>query len=135
MAIRRTWVIPALAISMGVLLISGGAVAALETGTVGSFPKGLWWSLSLLTTVGFLGPIPTTTAGAILSVILMLLGFVLLALVSAALASLFVREDSSKFEVGERVIDQRILDELALLQKQVTALEAALETRHIPPAQ
>lgn len=135
MRVRRTWVVPGVLIAVVVLVASGGAVASLETGTVGSFPRGLWWALSLMTTVGFIGAPPTTVAGALLSVVLMLIGFVLLALVSAGLASLFVREDSSTFEALERTVDQRILEELALLQQRLSLLEISLNARGVsaPP--
>ena len=136
MRIRRTWVVPAVLLSLVVMVAAAGAAASLETGTVTSFPRGLWWALSLMMTVGFIGPPPTTMAGAILSVVLMLIGFALLALVSAGLASLFVREDSSPFETMERTVDQKILAELARVQDRLTALEAQLTPRAepVPPA-
>lgn len=37
------------------LLVGAGAGAALESDTVGSYGRGLWWAISLMTTVGFLG--------------------------------------------------------------------------------
>jgi hypothetical protein len=75
------------------IFVAAGAAAAIETDTVNSYARGLWWSISLITTTGFIGQPPRTEAGAGLSVILMVLGFVLLAMVSAALAALFVRDD------------------------------------------
>ena len=52
----------------------------METDTVASFWQGPWWSLSLITTVGFLGQPPHSAGGAVLSVVLMVVGFLLLAL-------------------------------------------------------
>ncbi len=132
MRVRRSWVIPAVVLSLVLVVAAGGAMASLETGTVGSFPRGLWWALSLMTTVGFIGHAPTTTAGALLSVALMLIGFVLLALISAALASLFVQEESSEFEGAERDIDLEILHRLAQIQERLTALEADPDRRARP---
>ncbi|MGB7818823.1 MAG: ion channel [Ornithinibacter sp.] len=123
MKFRRSWVVPAVVASLVVVVAAGGAMASLETGTVGSFPRGLWWALSLMTTVGFLGPAPTTTAGALLSVALMLTGFLLLALVSAALASMFVQAESDEFETEERTTDQEVLERLADIQERLAALE------------
>lgn len=124
--VRRSWLGPTLAASLVLLVVGAGAVASFETGTVGSFWQGLWWALSLMTTVGFIGPPPSSTAGAVLSVVLMLSGFVLLASVSAALASWFVREDVEPFEASERLADQEIIDELRTLSERIAALEARL---------
>lgn len=86
--IGRGIVKPGLVIASAAMV--AGAGAAFETETVGSYGRGLWWAVSLMTTVGFIGAPPRTTAGAVVSVILMLIGFLLLSLLSAALASLFV---------------------------------------------
>ena len=126
MRIRRSWVVPGVLSSVVALIVAGGAAASLETGTVGSFPRGLWWALSLMTTVGFIGPAPHTTAGALVSVALMLLGFALLALVSAGLASLFVQDAAKAFEETERRIDVDLLDRLKDIQDRLTELEAGL---------
>ena len=108
-----------------VLLVAGaGAVASLETGTVGSFWAGMWWATSLMATVGFIGEPPSTAAGAIVSVALMVAGFMLLALVSAALASRFVQEDNEPMELFERKVDRAILSELRAVSERLAALEA-----------
>ncbi len=120
--ITRRWVIPALALSLALVLIGAGAAAAVETDTVATFARGLWWSLALMTTVGFIGGPPVTGAGAALSVILMVAGFLLLALVSAALASLFVRDDEQGFEDLERADLAVLLAEVRALREQVSAL-------------
>ena len=127
MRVRRSWVIPALLVSVVAMIAAAGAVASLETGTVGSFPRGLWWALSLMTTVGFVGPAPTTAAGALVSVVLMLIGFALLALVSAGLASLFVQDAAKTFEETERRIDLEILDRVKELQDRISVLETRLD--------
>ncbi|QNN54196.1 potassium channel family protein [Nocardioides mesophilus] len=127
--IRRSWLGPMLVVALALIGLSAGAVASLETGTVGSFWKGLWWATSLMTTVGFIGEQPETVAGALVSVALMLSGFVLLAWVSAALASLFVKEDTDPFEAGERRADEEILAQLRLLSDRMAELESRLGRR------
>jgi voltage-gated potassium channel len=124
--IRRKWVVPSLIASGVLVIVAGGAVAAVETDIVTSFPRGIWWSLSLMTTVGFLGAPPTTTPGAILSVALMVGGFFLLALVSAALASLFVREDEKPAETREDEALRSLLSEVTQLKSEVAALRSAV---------
>lgn len=118
--IRRTWVLPLLAASGALVVLTGGAIAAVETDTVATLGRGLWWSVALMTTVGFVGEPPHTAAGAALSVLLMMAGFFLLALVSAGLASLFVRED-------ERDVEQRSDLQSAVLLAEIRALHARLD--------
>ena len=73
---------------VGVLLVllAGAGFAALESSTVSNYWDGLWWALSLMTTVGFVGETPETTGGRILSSVLMISGFALLTVTTAAVA-------------------------------------------------
>jgi hypothetical protein len=84
---------PALLTAAVLILTTAGASAAIETDTVASYWRGLWWSTSLITTFGFIGQPPGTVAGAVLSAFLLVFSFLLLAMVSAALAAIFVRDD------------------------------------------
>lgn len=124
LVIGRSLVLPSLAASGALVLAGSGAVAAVETETVSSFGRGIWWCLSLMTTVGFVGTPPTSTAGILLSIVLMVAGFCLLALFSAALASLFVREDERPFEARERATEHLVLGELRALRAEVERLQA-----------
>ena len=109
---HRRWLrylIPGAALAV---ILGGGALAAIETDTVESYWEGTWWALSLITTVGFVGGIPHTVAGKLASAVLMVLGFVLLAMTTAAIASLFVREDEQPEEELERTFEHQVLEEL-----------------------
>ena len=92
-----------------------------------TFWRGIWWSLSLITTVGFLGNPPTSGAGAVLSVALMLLGFLLLAMVSASLASVFVRDDEAPIEQRSDRTEHQILTVLARMEARLDSLEERLD--------
>ncbi len=127
--VSRRWVAPAVAMSIAALTLGAGAAAAFETQTVGSYWRGLWWAVSLLTTVGFVGATPQTVAGAVISVVLMLTGFVLLSLISAALASLFVRDDEVPVQTKEQQADQQVLESLAAIASRIERLEQALSVR------
>lgn len=108
-----------LAFAVLVVLLAGGGFAALETKHGCSYPEGAWWALSLMTTVGFVEQ-PTTSAGRALSAFLIVAGFLLFALVTAAAASLFVREAEVPEERRrERDFEQRVLRELAELRAQL----------------
>ena len=118
--VRRALVLPALAGAVGLTLISAAALMAVETDTVSTFPRALWWALALITTVGFIGDPPHSAAGEMLSAVLMVSGFFLLALVSAGLASLFVRND-------EQPTDEAELRDLAAIRAELVRVNARLD--------
>ena len=109
------------------VVLAGGGFAALETDTVGSYGEGVWWALSLITTVGFVGGSPTTTAGRILAGLLMVSGFALLSLVTAAVASIFVREDEAPVERREAAFEAAAVEELRELNRRLERLERRLD--------
>ncbi len=130
--VSRAWLRPALLGSGVVLVLSGGAVAAFETDTVTSFWQGLWWSLSLITTVGFVGPPPVTWIGAAVSAVLMVVGFLLLAMVGASLAALFVREEESPAETRQQSAEDAILVSLRELNARLARIEARMDPATAP---
>ena len=129
--VKRSWLWPAVIGSLGVVIVTAGAAAAIETHTVASFWRGLWWSISLITTVGFIGEPPRTAIGIALSMVLMVTGFLLLAMVSASLASLFVREQDAPLEAREASTDARILEQLAQIDERLRSMESHLEPHEL----
>jgi hypothetical protein len=127
--VSRRWVGPVMVGSLGIVVVAAGAAAAFETDTVSSYWRGLFWAISLITTVGFVGEPPRTDQGTILAVALMVVGFVLLSMVSAYLAAMFVREDEGPHEAAEESTEQAILATLLRLESRVATLERALSER------
>jgi hypothetical protein len=119
----RRWLRYLLPGALLVTVLAGGAFAALETDSVESYWEGLWWALGLVTTVGFAGAAPATTAGKAVSGVLMLVGFVVLAVTTAAVASLFVRDDERPEEARERAFERDVLAELRQTSARLEALE------------
>jgi voltage-gated potassium channel len=117
------YVIPGVAV---LVLLAGGGFAALETDAVDSYWEGVWWALSLMTTVGFANGTPETVPGKLLSGVLMLVGFGLLALITAAIASLFVREDEQPEEKREHEFERAALAELRRLNQRLESIESRL---------
>jgi hypothetical protein len=111
------------------VLLAGGGFVALETDTVESYWEGVWWALSLTTTVGFAGGTPETALGKALSSLVMVLGFLLLALTTAALASLFVSEEQEPEELREHAFEEAALAELRRLGVRLDEIEARLPPR------
>ncbi len=105
------------------MLLSGGGLAALETEAAKNYWDGVLWSLSLMTTVGFVGGVPTTAGGKAIAALLMLLGFSFLAMTTAAVASLFVRKDEAPSEEREREFEREVLGELRELRSRIDRLE------------
>jgi hypothetical protein len=132
--VQLTWLWPAVLSAVVLILLAAGAAAAIETNTVTSYWSGLWWSVSLITTVGFIGEPPETVAGAVLSTALMVVGFLLLAMVSASLAALFVREDEQPRDTREEAADRTVLDTLERLEQRLASIEQHLAVRSAPPS-
>lgn len=71
---------------------------SVEGSNIKTFGDGLWWAVTTVTTVGYGDRFPTTTEGRILAVMLMLVGISLVGVITASVASWFVRlsqEESS----------------------------------------
>lgn len=105
------------------VLLGGGGLAAFEAEAARTYGEGVLWSLSLMTTVGFVGGVPTTVGGKIIAAVLMLLGFSFLAMTTAAVASLFVREDEAPFEKREAAYERKVLEELRELHARLDQIE------------
>jgi hypothetical protein len=107
-----------------VVLLAGGGFAAFESRQVSTYWEGLWWALSLMSTVGFVGEAPESLLGRILSSVLMVSGFAMMALVTAAISSLFVREEQEPDEQAEELFEAQALKLLADLARRLEAIEA-----------
>ena len=104
-----------------------------------SYPDALWWAIVTVTTVGYGDRYPVTAGGRTVAVILMLLGIGLIGVLTATVASVFIKEhtDANKEEfkkghadLGQQlsVITQRLADverRLGATPAEVAALDAA----------
>ena len=120
---------PALTGTLVIVLVAAGAPAAIETDRVRSYLRGVWWSISLVTTTGSIGAPPRTDAGAALSVFLMVVGYLLLALVSASFAAVFVRDEERPRDAREELVENAIVASLTSLEDRLTSLESPLNDR------
>lgn len=125
---------PTMFVSVGavVVLLAGGGFAAFESRQVSSYGGGVWWALSLMSTVGFVGEAPESTAGRLVSSILMISGFALMALVTASIASLFVREEELTGEATEREFEDQALALLDHLVERLERVETRLDDLDVP---
>ena len=96
-----------------------------------TYPDALWWAIVTVTTVGYGDRYPATEGGRAVAVILMLLGIGLIGVLTATVASLFVKEhtDASKeeFKKGHADLGQQlsvISDRLADVERRLGATPA-----------
>ena len=104
-----------------------------------SYPDALWWAIVTVTTVGYGDRYPVTEGGRMVATILMLLGIGLIGVLTATVASVFVKEhtDANKEEyrkghedLGQQlsVISNRLADverRLGATPAEVAAMDAA----------
>ncbi len=123
-SLRRRWFRFALPLGGVTVLLAGGGLAALESEAAKTYWDGVLWALSLMTTVGFVGSPPTTAGGKAIAAVLMLLGFIFLAMTTATVASLLVREDEEPIEEKQRAFEREVLAELRALRNQLDRLDS-----------
>ncbi|MDG0831842.1 two pore domain potassium channel family protein [Pelomonas saccharophila] len=100
-----------LILALAVLCFCGVGFWVLEP-SVKSLGDGLWLAFTTAATVGYGDVVPTTPAAKIFAVFVVLLGYAVLSLVTAAIAAMWV-------ETAERRIEHEILRDL---HRQVRAL-------------
>ena len=120
---------PFLVFALLCLLGGAGAAAALESDTVPSFWGGLWWALSLMTNLGYVYGRPHTATATVVSVVLMVTGFLLMSLLSATLAAMFIRTDAEPAEKLSTDLEREILTRLDEISRRVESLEQRLPGR------
>ncbi len=121
--VRRRWLRVAAPLAAVAVLLGGGGLAAIEAQSVRDYGDGVLWALSLMTTVGFVGGLPQTVAGKLIAASLMLCGFGLLAMTTAAVSSVFVKEDEAPEERREQAFEAAVLRELRALNERLDGLE------------
>lgn len=127
------------------LFLGGWLVLLFEENAKGSnihsYPDALWWAIVTVTTVGYGDRYPVSQGGRAVAVILMLLGIGLIGVLTATVASVFVKEhtDSTKEEyrrghadLGQQlsVISNRLADlerRLGATPAEVAAADAAAD--------
>ena len=106
-----------------------------------NYPAALWWAIVTVTTVGYGDRFPVTEGGRTVAVILMLLGIGLIGVLTATVASVFIKEhtDANKEEIkkghadlGQQlaVISDRLADverRLGATPPQMAAVDAAAD--------
>jgi voltage-gated potassium channel len=101
-----------------VVVVAGAAQAAFDAGEFNSIWDGIWWATVTVTTVGYGDLYPTTVTGRIVGIVVMFVGIGFLSILTATVASRFVRTDTGSDE---------ILDALRRIENDVAELKATLK--------
>ena len=131
----------------GTLFVGAWLVLLFEENAKGSnihsYPDALWWAIVTVTTVGYGDRYPTTGGGRAVAVVLMLVGIGLIGVLTATVASVFVKEhtDASREEyrkghadLGQQlsVISERLGDverRLGASPADISAVDASAEAQ------
>lgn len=100
--------------AVGLVLIVATIVTTVEQGS-GSplqfFPNSIWWTVTTVTTVGYGDMVPSTPAGRVAGVVLMLGGVGLVGALTANFAALMVRRQRNNDAIEDLVQEVRTLRE------------------------
>jgi voltage-gated potassium channel len=93
-----------------------------------SYPDALWWAIVTVTTVGYGDRFPVTDGGRAVAVVLMLVGIGLIGILTATVASVFIKEHTDanrqEYQKGHADLGQRlsvISDRLADVERRLGA--------------
>jgi len=97
------------------------------------YPDALWWAIVTVTTVGYGDRYPITEGGRVVAVILMLVGIGLIGVLTATVASVFIKEHTDanreEYKKGHADLGQQlsvISDRLADLERRLGATPSEL---------
>jgi voltage-gated potassium channel len=105
--------------TMFLVVIAGAVQAEVDSKDFASFWDGVWWAVVTVTTVGYGDIYPHTVAGRVVAIILMFVGIAFLAVLTATIASYFVKSDRQDESSA-------ILASLGRLEAEVAELKARL---------
>ena len=101
------------------IIVGGAAQQAVAAGEFNSLWDGIWWAVVTVTTVGYGDLYPKSVAGRLVGMGLMFVGIAFLSLLTAAIASRFVREEKCR----------ALMETLRRIEADLAGFEVASEQR------
>ena len=118
-------------LAVGTVFISATVVLAVEQGKnpeIDSFSDAMWWSLVTISTVGYGDTVPTTVAGKVVAVFVMVGGIVFFSALAGNLASMLTRseveEELAESEEQQQTLLNELLRELHELRRDIADLRS-----------
>jgi voltage-gated potassium channel len=105
------------------VLVTGFAISVADKEEFSSPWVGMWWAITTVTTVGYGDYAPHTAVGRIIASVLMITGIGFLSLLTAAIASRFVSQDSE----AEHSEVSEVLAVLTRIEERLDRLESRLD--------
>jgi voltage-gated potassium channel len=128
--VTRGGVVYLLLMALGVLLLCGVGYWWLEPNTP-TLSAGLWLAFTTAATVGYGDVVPSTTASRIFSVFVVMLGYGVLSLATAAIATTWIETEERRIE---REILRDLHQRLGTLHGEIALLREELQARDKPPS-
>ena len=112
--------------STAITVVAGLLMTVVEHHTYPSIGTGLWWAAQTVTTVGYGDNVPTSVAGRLIAVLVMLLGIGFLTVVTAAITSTFVA-NARRLDQAPSHAETSMATQLHQLDGRLERIEAALD--------
>jgi voltage-gated potassium channel len=100
------------------VVVAGATISVADTKEFPSVGLGMWWAITTVTTVGYGDVVPHTVTGRVIASVLMLVGIGFLSILTATIASSFVRSDAESS--GTRLED--VMEKLHAIERRLDAI-------------
>ena len=107
------------------VVIAGAVQAEVDAGEFHSFWDGIWWAVVTVTTVGYGDLYPSTVAGRMIGIALMLVGIGFLSVLTATISSLFVKADQDDRNNEMLAALKRLEAEVAHIKSRLPAADGS----------
>ncbi len=110
-------------LTVAIVVLAGSVEALVDSGDFHSTWDGIWWAMETVTTVGYGGLHPESVQGRIVAMVVMLFGIGFLSVLTATVASYFVKSDRGNETEAILAALTRLEGEVAELRQHVSRFQ------------